>query len=77
MAVDEVIRNPGGESQTVKQPLPLPKGVSNAAVGVSVSRVPEPELMDLLALALPMLLLLIAARRPWMHRRTGQRGDRR
>ena len=77
VAVDEVIRNPGGESQTVKQPLPLPKGVSNAAVGVSVSRVPEPELMDLLALALPMLLLLIAARRPWMHRRTGQRGDRR
>jgi Ca-activated chloride channel family protein len=33
VAVDTVIRNAGGTSTTVTQPLPLPEGVSDAAVG--------------------------------------------
>jgi len=33
IAVDEKVRNAGGESTTVKQPLPLPSGVSDSAVG--------------------------------------------
>lgn len=41
VAVDEVVRNPGGNPQAVKQPLPLPAGVSNLAVG-SAPTTPEP-----------------------------------
>ncbi len=52
VAVDETVRNPAGDSRDVKQPLPLPKGVSNLAVGVTVSSVPEPELWGLLGLLL-------------------------
>jgi len=33
VAVDSEIANPGGAQQKVKQPLPLPRGVSNNAVG--------------------------------------------
>jgi Ca-activated chloride channel family protein len=33
IAVDSIIRNEGGESETVKQPLPMPEGVSDYAVG--------------------------------------------
>ena len=33
IAVDTEVRNKGGESTTVKQPLPLPQGVSDYAVG--------------------------------------------
>lgn len=35
IAVDSVVRNTTGDVQTVKQPLPLPQGVSNLAVGGS------------------------------------------
>ncbi len=35
VAVDERVRNQGGKSETVKQPLPLPEGVSDLAVGDS------------------------------------------
>ncbi len=34
VAVDDAVRNEDGKSTTVKQPLPLPKGVSDRAVGV-------------------------------------------
>jgi Ca-activated chloride channel homolog len=51
IAVHEEIRNPGGQAQNVKQPLPLPQGVSNLAVGGEMSSVPEPELSWLLAMA--------------------------
>lgn len=40
VAVDEVVANPGGSAKDVKQPLPLPQGVSTLAVA---SPVPEPE----------------------------------
>jgi len=33
VAVDTLVRNTGGQSTTVTQPLPLPEGVSDAAVG--------------------------------------------
>ncbi|MDR0476979.1 MAG: VWA domain-containing protein [Desulfobulbaceae bacterium] len=48
VAVDEVVRNTGGTGKEVKQPLPLPQGVSELAV--PEHSVPEPEFC-LLALA--------------------------
>jgi Ca-activated chloride channel family protein len=42
VAVDETVRNTTGDTRDVKQPLPLPKGVSNLAVGRPM---PEPELL--------------------------------
>lgn len=33
IAVDTTVRNEGGESETVEQPLPLPEGVEDSAVG--------------------------------------------
>lgn len=49
VAVDETVRNTTGNSKDVKQPLPLPKGVSNQAVGRPM---PEPELIWLSLIAL-------------------------
>jgi Ca-activated chloride channel family protein len=62
VAVHEVVRNPGGKGEEVNQPLPLPKGVSNLAVGTPVASVPEPELWALLA-ALALGLFLRSLRR--------------
>lgn len=55
VAVDREVRNAGGPLETVKQPLPLPKGVENSAVGggAPISSAPEPETW--------MLLLAVAA----------------
>jgi Ca-activated chloride channel family protein len=50
IAVHEVIRNVTGQGQDVNQPLPLPEGVSDLAVGDSSASVPEPEMILLLAL---------------------------
>ena len=49
VAVDEIVRNVGGTGEEVRQPTPLPQGVSELAVG-GMRRVPEPEFW-LLALA--------------------------
>ena len=50
VAVDDQVRNQTGGAKTVKQPLPLPKGVTNHAVGGgNVPTVPEPETNALLA----------------------------
>ena len=54
IAVDEKIRNPKEGAQTVKQPLPLPEGVSNKAIGKSnrtplppvIEEIPEEELLE-------------------------------
>lgn len=48
VAVDDLVRNHEGPPDVVKQPLPLPKGVSRLAVGYSMAKVPEPELKILL-----------------------------
>jgi Ca-activated chloride channel family protein len=50
IAVDHVVLSPGGNSTAVDQPLPLPQGVSNLAVG-QVPSTPEPEFALLAALA--------------------------
>jgi Ca-activated chloride channel family protein len=52
LAVDQVVRNPRpSDTQTVKQPLPMPQGVSDLAVGEFVPTSPEPELIALLGIA--------------------------
>jgi len=60
IAVHEDIRNNEGQSEDVSQPLSLPLSVSNLAVGVSVSTVPEPEISILLMGVALMLVALIA-----------------
>lgn len=53
IAVDEQVRNPDpAAAASVKQPLPLPQGVSNQAIGALVSSTPEPS---------AWLMLLVAA----------------
>jgi len=49
IAIDEEIINPEGQSKKVKHPLPLPKGVSNLAVGGIVPTTPEPGIISLLS----------------------------
>lgn len=55
VAVHEQVRNTGGPAKDVDQPLPLPRGVSNLAVGGH--NVPEPGLGVLLSLLLVGSLL--------------------
>ena len=61
VAGDETVRNTTGDARDVKQPLPLPKGVSNLAVGRPM---PEP---GLLWSGLLVLLMTWLSRR-WKHR---------
>src|SRR5210317_1120633 len=56
IAIDEIIRNPNQDSRDVKQPLSLPKNVSNLAVGGGVKTVPEPGLILLAVLLLASTL---------------------
>ena len=59
LAVDQVVRTtPGFEAPEVKQPLPLPQGVSNMAVGAAVPGTPEPETWGAVALLISMLAML-------------------
>jgi Ca-activated chloride channel family protein len=48
IAVREVVRNTQGPAQDVNQPVPLPLGVSDLAVGVGTREGSEPELLWLL-----------------------------
>lgn len=57
VAVHEKVRNQDGATPNVDQPLPLPQGVSDNAVGV-----PEPELPLLIALGTLLLSLAAVAR---------------
>lgn len=58
IAVDHVVRNPDPASaKSVNQPLPLPQGVSNQAVGAAVPSTPEPAAW----LAMLVALALVAA----------------
>jgi Ca-activated chloride channel family protein len=58
VAVDDTVRNTTANARDVKQPLPLPKGVSNYAVGRPM---PEPELLWIGM----MLVLMIMIGRMW------------
>lgn len=52
IAVDQQVRNPDPQaSQTVDQPLPMPQGVSNNAIGSTVPGTPEPGVWAMLLLA--------------------------
>jgi Ca-activated chloride channel family protein len=53
VAVDETVRNNMGDAEDVKQPLPLPRGVSNYAVGRPM---PEPALLWLGVMGALMLM---------------------
>jgi Ca-activated chloride channel family protein len=65
LAVDKIVRNADPEdTQSVKQPLPLPQGVTNLAVG-EVPTAPEPELFALLGVS--------AAMAAWARRRKAKR----
>ncbi|RZL91467.1 MAG: VWA domain-containing protein [Variovorax sp.] len=74
IAVDKVVRNPAPHNATsVDQPSPLPKGVSELAVGgatlgAEVPSTPEPETLGAIAVVLSMLAML---------RRRARRFDRR
>ena len=63
IAVDEIVRNPEGDSENVKQPLPLPRHVSNLAVGGSVATVPEPGIIFLLGLGVLIGCLLVISKK--------------
>lgn len=64
IAVDKVVRNPVPQSAaSVNQPSPLPKGVSELAVGgatlgAEVPSTPEPETLGAIAVVLSMLAML-------------------
>lgn len=66
IAVRDVVRNPRGSARDVDQPLPLPKGVSELAVGDSSANVPEPEFYALASL----MLITAAAGFLWRRRRS-------
>ncbi|HSH39957.1 MAG TPA: PEP-CTERM sorting domain-containing protein, partial [Chthoniobacterales bacterium] len=55
VAVDNIVRNAGGDQQHVKQPVALPQGVENTAVGAAVPTVPEPETWALMIMAGAMI----------------------
>ncbi len=64
IAVREEVRNPLGPAQNVKQPLPLPLGVTDLAVGEGTEAGSEPELVWLIALSLALgLIMLVRSRR--------------
>jgi Ca-activated chloride channel family protein len=62
VAVARKVVNPGGSASNVDQPLPLPAGVSNSAVGPSGDGADEPELWLLLGFV--GLLLALRAAQP-------------
>jgi Ca-activated chloride channel family protein len=55
VAVDEIVRNPDAQATDVKQPLPLPKGVSNLAVGGGMRNYSEPSLAHIIGLFVLLL----------------------
>ncbi|OQX20104.1 MAG: hypothetical protein BWK76_02305 [Desulfobulbaceae bacterium A2] len=70
VAVQDVVRNPGGQAEDVSHPLPLPQGVPALAVGVA--KTPEPEMWLLL---LGVLLALVLAAEQQRHPHLDDRGE--
>jgi Ca-activated chloride channel family protein len=66
IAVLEEVRNPDGSAKNVNQPLPLPLGVSDLAVGEDTEAGSEPELvwLTLASLVLGLVMLMRSRRRP-------------
>jgi Ca-activated chloride channel homolog len=63
IAVREIVSNNGDPAKDVDQPLPLPLGVSELAVGDGTESGSEPELIWLLAASTLFLLMLMLRRR--------------
>ncbi len=59
IAVREEVRNPLGSAQDVDQPLPLPLGVSDLAIGEGTEVGSEPELVWLVIASVMMVLIMI------------------
>jgi len=67
IAVREEVRNPLGSAQDVNQPLPLPLGVSDLAVGGGTEVGSEPELVWLMTASLVLaLIMMIRSRRRYL-----------
>ena len=62
VAVDEVVRRTVPTLQTIKQPLALPQGVENSAVGQNVPTSPEPATVALLVIVGIAFALVLRAR---------------
>ncbi|HJP91723.1 MAG TPA: VIT domain-containing protein [Pyrinomonadaceae bacterium] len=65
IAVREVVTNPTGSAQDVKQPLPLPLRVSDLAVGNGTEAGSEPELIWLIVGSLLLATVMILRRKRW------------
>ena len=65
IAVREVVVNPNGTADDVKQPLPLPMRVSDLAVGGGAAVGSEPELVWLVIGSLLLVTIMILRRRRW------------
>jgi Ca-activated chloride channel homolog len=65
IAVREVVTNPNGNAQDVKQPLPMPLRVSDLAVGGGAEVGSEPELIWLMIGTLLLATIMILRRRRW------------
>jgi Ca-activated chloride channel homolog len=65
IAVREVVTNPTGSAEDVKQPLPLPLRVSDLAVGDGTEMGSEPELVWLVTGSLLLVTIMILRRRRW------------
>jgi Ca-activated chloride channel family protein len=65
IAVREVVTNPAGTADDVKQPLPLPMRVSELAVGGGAEVGSEPELVWLAVGSLLLATIMILRRRRW------------
>ena len=70
IAVDKVVRHPGGQNATANQPSPLPEGVGNLAVGgdasalgAAVGSTPEPQTWAAMLVVLAVLGAALARRR--------------
>jgi Ca-activated chloride channel family protein len=59
VAVDEVVRRTAPDLKTLKQPLPLPQGVENSAVGQNIPTSPEPATVGLMIIAGGALAFLL------------------
>jgi Ca-activated chloride channel family protein len=62
VAVDDVVRRITPTLQTVKQPLGLPQGVENSAVGQEIPTSPEPATGGLMIIAAGLLLAVLIRR---------------